>query len=249
MGYTVLSRSQLQMAVPALAEMAKDGFVAAYEGPGGVFVVYSPRVARDMLIGGAKPVQLVTYVSQPTMVVIPGKRWEEGTANACAQALAMQDLVARRDGTVLVLTEEEVQRVLGGPSAAQPDVEAAIRTPPIATLLGMSTLSLGTGVASVELAADERHAGPTGILHGGVLADLADFAMTLACKTSLAPDETFTTLELKINFLKSLSKGNLKGDARIKRRSQGAILVECNVYDDTGTLVAFATSTCMVRSV
>src|SRR5206468_3075867 len=114
MGYTVLSRSQLQILVPQLAELAKDGFVAAYEGPGGVYVVYAQRVAAGMSLG-AKPVHLVTYISQPTMVVMPGKKWEEGSANAVAQALAMQELEARRDGTVLVVSPQDVARVLGGP--------------------------------------------------------------------------------------------------------------------------------------
>jgi len=245
MGYNVLSRSQLQIAVPKLAEMAKDGFVAAYEGPGGTYVVYSPRVAAGMTIGG-KPVHLATYISQPTMIVVPGKRWEEGDANACAQAMAMQDLEARRDGTVLVLTQEDVDRVCGRSTPqAQLDDPSSLN-PPIAKLIGLTALSFGSGAASIELAADERHHNPMGTLHGGVLCDLADLAMGAACKTTLADDQTFTTLELKINFVKAITRATLKADAKVKKRGSQVVLLECNVTDETGSLVAFATSSCMV---
>jgi uncharacterized protein (TIGR00369 family) len=246
MGYTVLSRSQLQLAVPQLAELAKDGFVAAYEGPGGVYVVSAPRVAAGMSLG-SKPVHLMTYISQPTMVIMRGKRWEEGSANACAQALAMQELEARRDGTVLVVTQEDVARVLGGPGAsATEEPDPTTLAPPIAKLLGMRALTWGGGAASIELVADDRHANPMGTLHGGVLCDLADLAMGAACKSTLAEGETFTTLELKINFMKPITTGTLRGDAKVKKQGRTIVVVECNVYDQDKSLVAFATSTCMV---
>jgi len=248
MGYTVLSRSQLQLRVPQLAELAKDGFVAAYEGPGGVYVVTAPRVTAGMMIG-SKPVHLITFISQPTMVIMRGKRWEEGSANACAQALAMQELEAERDGTVLVLTQQQVARVLGGPSAAEVEAEASDPTklaPPIAKLLGMRALAWGAGAATIELVADERHANPMGTLHGGVLCDLADLAMGAACKSALDADESFTTLELKINFMKPITRGTLRGEAKVKKQGKTIVLVECSVFDDQKALVAFATSTCMV---
>lgn len=246
MGYAVLSRSQLQLLVPQLAELAKNGFVAAYEGPGGVYVVVAPRVAAGMSLG-SKPVQLVTYISQPTMVLVAGRRWEEGSANACAIALAMQELTARREGTTLQLDPKDVKRLLGEPideptEASDPSAFA----PPISKLIGMRTLALGDGDASIELAADDRHLGPFGTLHNGVLCDLADLAMAAACKTTLSGDESFITVELKLNVLKPLSRGTFRGDAKVKKRGAPAVLVECSVTDEQGSLVAFATSTCII---
>jgi uncharacterized protein (TIGR00369 family) len=247
MGYNVVSRAQLQVAVPALAELAKKGFIAAYEGPGGVYVVYSPPVAQGMQLGG-KPVHIVTFISQPTMVVMPGKKWEEGPANAVAQALAMQQLDARRDGTVLVVSPEDVERVIGGPSLPTlDDMDSNAMSPPIAKLIGMRAMSAQGGAASIELGSEDRHKGPNGSLHGGVVCDVADFAMTAACRTALGPDEAFTMLELKMNFLGRIGIGTLRGDAKVKKRSPTMVLLECSIYDDTSTLVAFATATCLVQ--
>jgi uncharacterized protein (TIGR00369 family) len=247
MGYSVLSRSQLQIAVPKLAEMAKDGFIAAYEGPGGTYVVYSPRVAAGMTIGG-KPVHLATYISQPTMIVVPGKRWEEGDANACAQALAMQDLDAVRDGTVLVLKQEDVDRVCGRATPQPQTDDPSSLQPPISKLLGMQALSFASGAASIELSADDRLFGPLGALHTGALCDLADLAMGAACKTTLADDQTFQALELKINFVKVVGRATLKADAKVKKRGSQVVLVECSITDETTSLVALVTGSYLVSS-
>ncbi len=61
--------------------------------------------------------------------------------------------------------------------------------------------------------ADERHANPMGTLHGGILCDVADAAMGMAFVSTLAPEETFTTLELRINFFRPFWKGLLKAKA------------------------------------
>ena len=74
--------------------------------------------------------------------------------------------------------------------------------PPIATLLGFTLTSVEPGRAVIEFEADERHASPLGTLHGGVLADIADAAMGMAYASELEDGETFTTLELKINFMR-----------------------------------------------
>lgn len=111
MSYQVLNQNQLANLVPKLAEIAREGFVAAYEGPGGVYVVYSPRVPRGMEMS-SKPVHIVTYTSRTTMVQMKGKRWEEATANSAAQALAMGMLEAQRDGTMMIVSIEDVDRVI-----------------------------------------------------------------------------------------------------------------------------------------
>ena len=74
--------------------------------------------------------------------------------------------------------------------------------PPIAQLVGIRAVSFDEGKAVLELDAEGRHANPMGTLHGGVLCDLADLAMGAACYSTLEAGESFTTLELKINFLK-----------------------------------------------
>src|SRR3954463_556264 len=74
--------------------------------------------------------------------------------------------------------------------------------PPIAKHIGFTMTAIAPGRATMEMDADERLANPMGTLHGGVLCDLADAAMGMAYASELERGESFTTLELKINFMK-----------------------------------------------
>lgn len=117
--------------------------------------------------------------------------------------------------------------------------------PPVAQLIGFTLVAAQPGEAVVELEADERHANPMGTLHGGVLCDIADAAMGIAYAATLDEGESFTTLEMKINFLKPIWKAKLKATGRVVKKGRTIGLTECDVTDETGQLVARASSTCM----
>ena len=117
--------------------------------------------------------------------------------------------------------------------------------PPIARLLGFLPKSIEPGRAVFEMEADERHHNPMGTLHGGVYCDLADAAMGYAYAATLAEGETFTTVELKINFLRAVRQGRLIAEARVVKAGSALGYVECDVTDQAGKLVARAASTCM----
>ena len=118
--------------------------------------------------------------------------------------------------------------------------------PAVGRLLQMRFVALDDGEARFELDADpELHANPMGTIHGGVLCDLADAAMGCAYASRLGDGETFTTLELKINFLKPVWQGLLVARARVVRAGRTVGLVECDIENDGGELVARASSTCM----
>ena len=117
--------------------------------------------------------------------------------------------------------------------------------PPIATLIGFTIGSIEPGRVVMEMNAGPQHANPMGTLHGGVLCDLADAAMGMAYASSLDEGETFTTLELKINFLKPVWTGRLTATGRLVKGGNTVGLVECDVHDDKDRLVARASSTCM----
>jgi uncharacterized protein (TIGR00369 family) len=117
--------------------------------------------------------------------------------------------------------------------------------PPIATLIGFSIVSIEPGRGVMEMVAGPQHANPMGTLHGGVLCDLADAAMGMAYASTLDEGETFTTLELKMNFLKPVWNGRLTATARVVKGGQTIGLVECDVHDDEDRLVARGSSTCM----
>src|ERR1043166_8065028 len=80
---------------------------------------------------------------------------------------------------------------------------------PFPTMVGMKLTAVEPGRARMEMTVDARHANPMGTLHGGVACTMADSAMGLAYASTLEEGETFTTLELKINFLRPMWNGPL----------------------------------------
>jgi uncharacterized protein (TIGR00369 family) len=117
--------------------------------------------------------------------------------------------------------------------------------PPIGRLLGFVLKEIEPGRAVFQMEADERHHNPMGTLHGGVYCDLADAAMGFAYAATLGEGETFTTIELKINFLGPVRNATLTAEARVVKAGRTLGYVECDVKDETGKLVARAASTCM----
>ena len=91
-----------------------------------------------------------------------------------------------------------------------------------------------------------KHANPMGTLHGGVLCDLGDLTMGTAVGSTLGRGETFTTIELKVNFFKPVRDGRIEATARIVKRTRSVCFVECDVVDAKGSLVARLGSTCMI---
>ena len=116
---------------------------------------------------------------------------------------------------------------------------------PIGKLLGLILTSGELGRATVEFEATAQHANPMGTLHGGVLCDIADAAMGAAYRSALGDGESFTTLELKINFLRPVWKAKLRAEAKLVRSGKVVGLVECDIIDERQRLVARASSTCM----
>ena len=117
---------------------------------------------------------------------------------------------------------------------------------PIATLLGLSVTHVGDGTSTVEMDTEPRHANPMGTLHGGVMCDLGDLAMGTAFASTLAEDESFTTLDLTIKFFKPIWSTHLVASAKVVKRGKTIGLVECEITDEKGSLVAKLFSSCTV---
>ncbi len=117
---------------------------------------------------------------------------------------------------------------------------------PIGELLGFRVEEVAGGRAVGSMRAGPQHANPMGTLHGGVLCDLADAAMGMAFVSTLAPDESFTTIALSINFFRPVWQADLRAEGRVVNRGKNVGYVECDVTDQDGKLIAKATSTCVV---
>jgi uncharacterized protein (TIGR00369 family) len=116
---------------------------------------------------------------------------------------------------------------------------------PVGELIGMRMVAAELGRVTFELDAGPEHSSPPGTLHGGILCDLADAAMGCANLSRLEEGESFTTVELKINFLKPVWTGRVTAVGEIVKAGRTLALLDCRVTDESGSLVAYATSTCM----
>ncbi|WP_317122744.1 PaaI family thioesterase [Alkalihalophilus lindianensis] len=120
-----------------------------------------------------------------------------------------------------------------------------ISVPPVAKLIGFEPVEVKNGETVFTLKTKEAHFNPMGTVHGGILCDLADAAMGVAYATLLNEHETFTTVELKINYLKPIWKTTLKARAVVVKKGSSIGLIDCSIYDENMSLVAKASSTCM----
>jgi uncharacterized protein (TIGR00369 family) len=125
-------------------------------------------------------------------------------------------------------------------------VRGEVEPPPVAKLVGFEFVSIDLGHSVFELKAGRQHANPMGTLHGGIICDLADAALGTAMASTLEDDETFTSLDLAVKFLKPVWNARLRATAQLVKRTRSLGLLECEVTDDKGSLVARVYSTCMV---
>jgi uncharacterized protein (TIGR00369 family) len=120
-----------------------------------------------------------------------------------------------------------------------------VAPPPVAELLGLRLVSVADGEVVFELDVRPEHANPMGTIQGGVICALADAAMGLAYASRLEDGESFTTLELKTNYLRQVRDGTLVATGRVVHAGRTIGLTSCDVVDGEGRKVAHATSTCM----
>lgn len=112
--------------------------------------------------------------------------------------------------------------------------------------MGFRLKSWSPDGAVVEVDVDDRFANPTGVLHGGVLMGLADSAMGLTVTGLLAAGEAGTNTDLQMRFLRPTTSGRLTATARVLRRGRRTLVLDCDVLDAAGKLVARASSTFLI---
>ncbi len=121
-----------------------------------------------------------------------------------------------------------------------------IAPPAAATLLGMRLVSFAAGEALGQLDATAVHGNPMGTVQGGIFAAIAVAAMGWAYMTTLGEGESYTTVEMKVNFLRAVRTGRIAARALVKNAGRTLGLIECDVLDADGKLLAHAVSTCMI---
>jgi uncharacterized protein (TIGR00369 family) len=109
--------------------------------------------------------------------------------------------------------------------------------------LGFDVESVQDGRAVLRLDVLPHHKQVHGVVHGGILAALADTAAAIAAYTILPPGTEIATLELKINYLEPVPGGRVLADAKVLRKGRNFIVTECDIYIADGSLAAKAIAT------
>jgi len=117
---------------------------------------------------------------------------------------------------------------------------------PFWDLLGLELTDVKKGWARVRLDFDRKLVHPLGIAHGGAIFSAADSAVAMALIGLVDRSETFTTVEMKLNYLKPFERGAITAEATIVHRGNRTALGEVEVRDDEGSLVAKGLATYMI---
>jgi uncharacterized protein (TIGR00369 family) len=121
-----------------------------------------------------------------------------------------------------------------------------VNTSPYPRHLRMELVSISVDQAVVTLKTDQCHLQPFGIVHGGVVATLIDTATFWSVFLKLPEDAGLVNIDLKLNYLKSVSTGAMTAQGRCIRAGRSINYAEASVKDKEGNLIAHGTSTLMV---
>jgi len=120
--------------------------------------------------------------------------------------------------------------------------------PPIGELVGMNLVSVGEGTATFTCLPDESHYNPIGMVHGGLVCTLLDSAAGCAVQTTLPAGVGYTSIELKVSYLRPLrhDSGVITCTGTVVKPGRRVAFAEATVTDDSGALIATASSSLLV---
>lgn len=119
---------------------------------------------------------------------------------------------------------------------------------PMARLLGYDLVEVSEGRAVFRATPAEFHYNPAGQVHGGFAATLLDSAMGCAVYSTVDAGSTYTTVELKVNYLKpvTVATGPVRAIGTVLHRGRRTAMAEGRLEDAAGRLLAHATTTCLI---
>jgi uncharacterized protein (TIGR00369 family) len=137
---------------------------------------------------------------------------------------------------------------LSGLELFQALMAGTIAPPPITQLLDMRIEEVSEGCVVFSLQPAEYHYNPIGVVHGGVAATLLDSAMGCAVHSTLPAGTGYTTLEIKVNYLRPMTKdtGRVYSEGKVIYAGGRTATAEARLTDASGKLYAHATTTCII---
>lgn len=142
----------------------------------------------------------------------------------------------------------EAGRSLSGLEFLQKIVSRELPPPPLASVLNFELVELGEGHATFAVEPAEYHYNPIGVVHGGLAATLLDSAMGCAVHSTLPAGAGYTTLEIKVNFIRALTSetGRVICEGKVVHVGGRTATAEGRVIDAKGKLYAHGTTTCLI---
>ncbi|MGE0460507.1 MAG: PaaI family thioesterase [Vicinamibacterales bacterium] len=127
-------------------------------------------------------------------------------------------------------------------------IAGALPHPPIARMMDIRMVEASEGRVVFEATPSEFHYNPIGVVHGGFAATMLDSAMGCAVHTKLPARVGYTTLELKLNFVRAvtLATGPVHAIGTVLHAGRTTALAEGRLESADGTLLAHATTTCLI---
>lgn len=124
-----------------------------------------------------------------------------------------------------------------------------IALPPISALMGMRGVAFSSGRAVFAAEPGEEHYNPIGVVHGGLALTLLDSVMGCAVHTTLPAGTGYTSLEVKVNFVRAIraEDGRVIGEGTVVHRGGRVATAEGRVTREAdGKLLAHGTTTCLI---
>jgi uncharacterized protein (TIGR00369 family) len=142
----------------------------------------------------------------------------------------------------------EKGRSMSGLQAMRAVQAGELPPPPIAVLMGMGLVEVEEGRVVFTALPAEYHYNPIGVVHGGLAATLLDSALGCAVHTTLPAGTGYTTLEIKVNYVRAitLATGELRCEAKILHQGGRIATAEGRITDASGKLYAHGTTTCII---
>ena len=106
--------------------------------------------------------------------------------------------------------------------------------------LGFDVEMVEKGRAVFQLDVRPHHKQIHGVVHGGILAALADTTAAIAAYTAVPKGTEIATVELKINYLEPVPGGRIKADGRVLRAGRNFVVTECEIFNENGSMAAKA---------
>jgi uncharacterized protein (TIGR00369 family) len=148
----------------------------------------------------------------------------------------------------LSLDGTRARRMMSGLEYLQKMMACEMPPTPMSQLINFRLVEVSEGWAVLSIEPDERYYNGLGIVHGGLAATVLDSALGCAINSMMPAGKIFTTLEMKINYVRPIRRetGEMRCEASVIHVGARVATAAGRIVDREGRLYAHGTATCML---